>query len=141
MRNPGATAVATGRGVGSAGFGAAGLSRAAMAAAAREASATANKANVRPMRHLRLCERASPAVDLAWNFFAQLRARRAASDSPREIPQRVHSETLRRGRVRAAPCLSPHVTCLAGGLAFCVAAQGHAARRRLSVRYPKRNHP
>src|SRR6267143_2643255 len=53
-------------GLGSAGFGAAGLRRAAMAAAAREASATANKANVRPMRHLHLLERASPAPDLAW---------------------------------------------------------------------------
>ena len=37
--------------------------------------------------------------------------------------------------VRAAPCLSPHVTCLAGVLAFCVAGHGHAARRRLSERY------
>src|SRR5882672_12421128 len=40
--------------------------------------------------------------------------------------------------VCAAPCLSLHVKCFAGGLAFCVAAQGHAARRRLSDRYQKR---
>src|SRR5882762_8775099 len=44
------------------------------------------------------------------------------------------SESTRRA-VRAPPCLSLHVKCLAGGLAFCVAAQGHAARRRLSDRY------
>jgi len=38
------------------------------------------------------------------------------------------------------PCLSLHEKCLAGVLAFCVAAQGHAARRRLSVRYMEANH-
>src|SRR6267378_4338875 len=49
-------------------------------------------------------------------------------------PRADASESTRRA-VCAAPCLSLHVKCLAGGLAFCVAAQGHAARRRLSERY------
>jgi len=48
------------------------------------------------------------------------------------------SESTRRAEC-AAPCLSLHVKCLAGGLAFCVAAQGHAARRRLSERYKERD--
>src|SRR6266436_632040 len=49
-------------------------------------------------------------------------------------PRADASESTRRAEC-AAPCLSLHVKCLAGGLAFCVAAQGHAARRRLSERY------
>src|SRR6266404_9535358 len=49
-------------------------------------------------------------------------------------PRADASESIRRA-VRAAPCLSLHVQWLAGGLAFCVAAQGHAAWRRLSERY------
>src|SRR6267143_6477664 len=49
-------------------------------------------------------------------------------------PRADASESTRRA-VCAAPCLSLHVKCLAGGLAFCVAAQGHAARRRLNERY------
>src|SRR3984893_15896790 len=52
-------------------------------------------------------------------------------------PRADASESTRRA-VCAAPCLSLHVKCLASGLAFCVAAQGHAARRRLSERYTKR---
>src|SRR6266403_855497 len=52
-------------------------------------------------------------------------------------PRADASESIRRA-VRAAPCLSLHVKCLAGGLAFCVAAQGHAAWRRLRERYTKR---
>src|SRR6266403_1292504 len=52
-------------------------------------------------------------------------------------PRADASESTRRAEC-AAPCLSLHVKCLAGELAFCVAGQGHAARRRLSERYPKR---
>src|ERR1700738_4085933 len=52
-------------------------------------------------------------------------------------PRADASESIRRAEC-AAPCLSLHVRCLAGGLAFCVAAQGHAARRRLSERYTQR---
>src|SRR6266404_2829086 len=37
--------------------------------------------------------------------------------------------------VRAASCLSPHVTHSPAGSLSAVAAQGHAARRRLSERY------
>src|ERR1700730_8925018 len=51
-------------------------------------------------------------------------------------PRADASESTRRA-VCAAPCLSLHVKCFASGLAFCVAAQGHAARRRLSERYPR----
>src|SRR6266436_7731870 len=50
-------------------------------------------------------------------------------------PRADASESTRRAEC-AAPCLSLHVKCLASELAFCVAAQGHAARRRLSERYP-----
>src|ERR1700730_7969121 len=52
-------------------------------------------------------------------------------------PRADASESTRRA-VCAAPCLSLHVKCFASGLAFCVAAQGHAARRRLSERYTQR---
>ena len=48
------------------------------------------------------------------------------------------SESTRRAEC-AAPCLSLHVTCRAGVLAFCVAEHGHAARRRLSERYKERD--
>src|SRR3984893_8240338 len=49
--------------------------------------------------------------------------------------RRADASESKRRAVCAAPCLSPHVKCLAGVLAFCVAEHGHAARRRLSERY------
>src|SRR2546425_8862529 len=49
--------------------------------------------------------------------------------------RRIRKHTTRRTR-RPVSLASRHT--LAGGLAFCVAAQGHAARRRLSERYWKR---
>src|SRR5712664_298223 len=52
-------------------------------------------------------------------------------------PRAAASESTPRA-VRAAPCLSLHVTCLAGGLLSAVAVHGHAARRRLCVRYNQR---
>src|SRR3989475_13080591 len=72
----------------------------------------------------------------------QCGARRGPAHWPRRAqiadgvrgPRADASESTRRAEC-AAPCLSLHVKCLASGLAFCVAAQGHAARRRLSDRY------
>src|SRR6267378_6758963 len=61
-------------------------------------------------------------------------ARRAQIADGVHGPRADASESKRRAEC-AAPCLSLHVKCLAGGLAFCVAAQGHAARRRLTERY------
>src|SRR5881397_949205 len=49
--------------------------------------------------------------------------------------RRIRKHTTRRMR-HPVSLASRHT--LAGGLAFCVAAQGHAARRRLSERYWKR---
>src|ERR1700682_1480665 len=65
-------------------------------------------------------------------------ARRAQIADGVNGPRADASESIRRAEC-AAPCLSPHVRCLAGELAFCVAAQGHAARRRLSERYNQRD--
>src|ERR1700730_7671745 len=53
-------------------------------------------------------------------------------------PRADASESIRRAEC-AAPCLSPHVKCLAGGLAFCSSARAHAPRRRLSERYNQRD--
>src|SRR6266478_1879318 len=52
-------------------------------------------------------------------------------------PRADASESKRRAETRRPVSLASRHT-LAGGLAFCVAAQGHAARRRLSERYWKR---
>src|SRR6266404_4411041 len=49
-------------------------------------------------------------------------------------PRAARSESIRRAEC-AAPCLSLQVTSSPAGSLSAVAAQGHAARRRLGVRY------
>src|SRR5882762_8422754 len=69
---------------------------------------------------------------------APCRLRKPRADSRRGAwpsRRRIRKHTSRRTR-RPVSLASRHT--LAGGLAFCVAAQGHAARRRLSERYLKR---